>query len=516
MEGGKRKLDSIEKPVCQYGTSCYRKNPTHFQEYTHLKDSCNSKKQKFEKKHVNDHPTTSSSKNITFKNPCEEKHGFYFTTVSGIDDCYNDSSIALSIKDILSEKASALVESAQFNYMFDVPWLISCYPSQARSKPLLLVHGFTGIDKQNLQSEAMNFTNLNLCQAPLPILYGTHHSKMMFLLYTNELRIIIHTSNLIEKDWHQKTQGLWKSPLFQKINKEYDVKTDQFKTDLKEYLLSYKNERLKRWINIINDYDMTTANVQLVASTPGRHVGIVMNQWGHLKLRKLLKQSGPSNKSSVASNWSIIGQFSSIGSLGDEASKWLTSEWLKSLSTCSSPLSNVDRKFKLNLIYPTMENVRNSLEGYSAGGSLPFSVKTAMKQRYMRQYLCQWISNKSGRSLASPHIKSYTCLSSDNKEIAWFLLTSANLSKAAWGVYEKNKSQFMIRSYEIGVLFTPKYSNCKVFKVDNTSSVKEDTSKYFQLPYDVPLTPYKDTDKPWVWDIRYTKEDSHGRLWVPT
>ena len=23
-------------------------------------------------------------------------------------------------------------------------------------------------------------------------------------------------------------------------------------------------------------------------------------------------------------------------------------------------------------------------------------------------------------------------------------------------------------------------------------------------------------DKPWVWDIRYTKEDSHGRLWIPT
>ena len=34
---------------------------------------------------------------------------------------------------------------------------------------------------------------------------------------------------------------------------------------------------------------------------------------------------------------------------------------------------------------------------------------------------------------------------------------SANLSKAAWGNYEKNKSQFMIRSYEIGVLFLPQY-----------------------------------------------------------
>lgn len=29
----------------------------------------------------------------------------------------------------------------------------------------------------------------------------------MFLLYSNGLRVVIHTSNLIERDWHQKTQG---------------------------------------------------------------------------------------------------------------------------------------------------------------------------------------------------------------------------------------------------------------------------------------------------------------------
>lgn len=34
---------------------------------------------------------------------------------------------------------------------------------------------------------------------------------------------------------------------------------------------------------------------------------------------------------------------------------------------------------------------------------------------------------------------------------------SANLSKAAWGSMEKQNSQLMIRSYEIGVLFLPKY-----------------------------------------------------------
>lgn len=39
-------------------------------------------------------------------------------------------------------------------------------------------------------------------------MYGTHHTKMMILHYENGLRVIIHTSNLVEKDWSQKTQGL--------------------------------------------------------------------------------------------------------------------------------------------------------------------------------------------------------------------------------------------------------------------------------------------------------------------
>ena len=31
--------------------------------------------------------------------------------------------------------------------------------------------------------------------------------KMMVLLYTDGLRVVIHTANLVEGDWAQKTQG---------------------------------------------------------------------------------------------------------------------------------------------------------------------------------------------------------------------------------------------------------------------------------------------------------------------
>ena len=31
---------------------------------------------------------------------------------------------------------------------------------------------------------------------------------MMFLAYRNGMRVVVHTANLIQKDWDQKTQGL--------------------------------------------------------------------------------------------------------------------------------------------------------------------------------------------------------------------------------------------------------------------------------------------------------------------
>jgi Tyrosyl-DNA phosphodiesterase len=99
--------------------------------------------------------------------------------------------------------------------------------------------------------------------------------------------------------------------------------------------------------------------------------------------------------------------------------------------------------------------------------------------------LCRYDSYCTGRGLFTPHMKCYfsyymvphnslsdnsrSDLSGDNGisneslatshnydiQLKWFLLTSANLSQAAWGVSEKNNSQLYIKSFEIGVLFLP-------------------------------------------------------------
>ncbi|KAK2360376.1 tyrosyl-DNA phosphodiesterase [Trifolium repens] len=142
-----------------------------------------------------------------------------------------------------------------------------------------------------------------------------------------------------------------------------------------------------------------------------------------------------------------------------------------------------------------------------------------------------------------PHIKTFARY--NNQNIAWFCLTSANLSKAAWGALQKNNSQLMIRSYELGVLFLPSSlkrgcgfsctSNVKLSKdkspAQETSEMKKtklvtltgptrDTTHssseviiQLPVPYELPPLPYTSEDVPWSWDRRYFKKDDYGQVW---
>ena len=73
--------------------------------------------------------------------------------------------------------------------------------------PLLIVHGDSRDANHSIKTECTPYPQIELCPARLDIPYGTHHTKMMFLLYATGLRIVIHTGNLIAQDWQQKTQG---------------------------------------------------------------------------------------------------------------------------------------------------------------------------------------------------------------------------------------------------------------------------------------------------------------------
>jgi tyrosyl-DNA phosphodiesterase-1 len=463
---------------------------------------------------------------------------FYLSHVRGLQSQFNDTHIAVGIRDILSPTMGDLVCSAQFNYLIDIPWLLQQYPPDKRKCPLLIVHGEQRDSLLQLRKEAQPYPNVQLFQAKLEIMFGTHHSKMMLLAYREGLRVVIHTANLIQKDWDQKTQGVWLSPLFPPKDGGRGAPSDAaatkdtgFQRDLLAYLAAYGGRGLDEWKTRIREHDLSSARVHLIASVPGAHVGDDKNKWGHLKLRKVLSNHCVIPDGAPPTHWPVVGQFSSVGSLGPSPSQWLASEWLVSLSSRRTPRPPAPllKTPPLKLVFPSVENVRCSLEGYMAGGSIPYASQTAAKQPYLRDYLHQWKAEGTGRSRAAPHIKTYMRISPNEEELAWILITSANLSKAAWGALEKKGSQLKVRSYEIGVLFLPsdheELSNGGgTFSVATQlpsqghgegSGSSASTGMGLVTPFDLPLTPYTSDDQPWVWNIRHMTPDCKGNVWTP-
>ncbi|KAG7167392.1 Tyrosyl-DNA phosphodiesterase 1-like [Homarus americanus] len=226
--------------------------------------------------------------------------------------------------------------------MVDLEFLMENYKAgQAHTKPLLVMYGEMEGDPKAHSSVVCN-------KVKISFQYGTHHTKIMLFQYKTGCRVVVHTANLVPDDWYEKTQG-----------------------------------------------------AVFVGSVPGYHRGESKDRWGHMKVRRVMKQHASSWKSSLP----ILFQCSSIAQ--------------------------------------------------------------------------------------------------------FFLLTSANLSKAAWGTLQIQNSQLFIRSYEAGVLLLPKFVNDNTeFELGSPSS-----PSCLSLPYDVPLRPYPDGATPWFMNTRKKRSDIFGRTY---
>lgn len=102
-----------------------------------------------------------------------------------------------------------------------------------------------------------------------------------------------------------------------------------------------------------------------------------------------------------------------------------------------------------------------------------------------------------------PHIKSYMRVSPCLTKLAWCLITSGNISKAAWGCYPNRYGGSYIRSYEAGVLFLPHMFDDEYLHVKRPEG---DDGKLFPVMFDLPLQPYQADDIVWCSD-RYRNEE---------
>ncbi|KAL8003608.1 putative tyrosyl-DNA phosphodiesterase I [Plasmopara halstedii] len=111
-----------------------------------------------------------------------------------------------------------------------------------------------------MMKECLEYPNVTLIAPPLPISFGTHHTKMFAALYPEKVRVAIFTANFLANDWNNETQGIW----FQnfglkilsdndKIKKEADF--NDFETDLVQYLSSL-GARVKDFCRKFHRFDI--------------------------------------------------------------------------------------------------------------------------------------------------------------------------------------------------------------------------------------------------------------------
>ncbi|KZC04352.1 putative tyrosyl-DNA phosphodiesterase, partial [Dufourea novaeangliae] len=409
----------------------------------------------------------------------------FFTRIQKSQETY-DQQFSITFPEILDRSLGEIVSSLQINFMVDVGWLCSQYLLAGQRTDMLILYG----ERVDEEKAGLNIT---LIPIEMPTKFGCHHTKTMILKYKDDgIRVVVSTANLYSDDWENRTQGLWISPhlppLPESANSRDGESPTGFKKDLERYLHKYRQPALTEWISTVRRADFTSVNVFFVASVPGTHKDLEYDSWGYRKLAAVLSKHATLPPD--APQWPIVAQSSSIGSLGQSYDCWLLKEIVPAMSRESG--SGLKSFPTFQFIYPSIKNYKNSFDCQVASCCLPYSLQTHTKQVWIESHLHQWKASHTVRDKAMPHIKSYTRFSPDLKKIPWFVLTSANLSKAAWGMTKKSH---YIMNYEAGIVFVPKFvTGSTTFPVQE----EEVGVPVFPIPYDRPLTKYESGDKPFV------------------
>lgn len=300
--------------------------------------------------------------------------------------------------------------------------------------------------------------------------------------HDDHAQIIIHTANMISKDWTNMTQAVWRSPLLSPSPRPLKVGPYaigsglRFHIDLRNYLLAYE-KKLQRLVDRLALYDFSVIRAAFLGSIPSRQSlneakPSLQTSFGWLGLQQVLNSVPIRLRGEHQKRSHIIMQVSSIATLGAAPT------WLSHFESVLSRLRNSQQLFntlrpRFNIIFPTAEEVRTSLDGYESGQSIHVKFQSAQQQKqlqYMHPLLCHWkspsppaasnnateLQGLAQRGSAAPHIKTYIRFSDQtHSSIDWALVTSANLSKQAWGDVVNKQGEVRVQSYETGVLVWP-------------------------------------------------------------
>ena len=340
---------------------------------------------------------------------------FHLTRIRDLPANFNQDTVTL--RDLLGDPL--ISECWEFNYMHDIDFLMSAFDEDTRHLVKAhVVHGFWKHEDPSrlaLHEQAARYPNVTLHAAYMPEMFGTHHSKMMILLrHDATARIVIHTANMIVRDWTNMTQAVWMSPWLPLIKGPPQQENAQqarpgsgakFKIDFLNYLRAYDSHgrgTCKPIIEKLMRYDFSEVKGALIASVPGRHKlsDSSPTPWGWAAMEQALKAVPVHQQAEIAI------QISSIATLGP-TDNWLKNTFFRALGGGRgvSPLQSLP-SFKV--VFPTADEIRKSLDGYGSGGSIHTKIQSPQQVKqlqYLRPMFCHWANdsvNGAGKLVFCP------------------------------------------------------------------------------------------------------------------
>ena len=509
--------------------------------------------------------------------PGESGHqqAFHLTPIApgwGLPPIVNDFTVGLA--QLLSDEAlEGALELQLHSYLLDLDFIVQSCPAVGRVPRIVVLYGdgvCTGARCLRAPEHAGRFV---LLQPPVPGGQGpVFHPKMILVRSEVRLQLHITSANLTMNAFHNKTNSVW-SGCFPPRTSPPVGERNGFEDDLLSYLealnmlgscppddfvvrngddgkrkvttadeQAWKRSHFERSITALQRFDFGGARARLVASVPARseakpeaqrrgHEGKDLHKWGHLKVRKLLAEAGEACALQTAP---LVMQFSSMSLNKNDA------EWVREVAHSFCPGSSTLPQ--LQIVFPTTQEVRDSLEGWVAGVSIPNNSamganacieamnELAAKRGGGKTCLCRWAAGK--RAEAVPHLKSFTRCSPSSLELPWVLTGSHNMSKAAWGqLADGGRALKKIRSYELSVLVLPSHfaatngSPPRFFASAAAAAAGASNGVVAPLPF-LPPTPYADHDRMWLssswrsnaitnalpttWDASNGSIDRHG------
>lgn len=319
----------------------------------------------------------------------------------------NNRSCCLSLDDIISSTKDDITNVVILTFDVDIEWLLETVPTLI-STPLLVLHnGSKKNDTVQLENVVLSPVDMGIER------YGTHHNKIILVFYKTGLRVAITTANFTEVDWTLKIQGTYVQDFPWKTSSR---SSSEFECSLLSHCERISpmgmtaQQQWKKTQQQIRKYDFESAEVILISSVPGRHNGPNRNKWGQWKLREEIMMSKPDGGIQDC-NQRLLMQFSSIGALkSNEAFIDELGTSLGAIDPNAQQTSQLSKKQKMNkntasqqtvdtqmsmprieLVWPTVDAVRGSIQGWGAGFSIPCESK--VQGLYLYLYLLLIESN---------------------------------------------------------------------------------------------------------------------------